>query len=148
MTDAGDPMPRGGAPARRGLGRLAAPAGALVAVGAAFAVIGAVDPNEPGHYPTCPLLYLTGIDCPGCGGLRTVHAVAHGDLVGALGLNALAVAAFAAFAVYWAVWMVRAVRRRPMTGLPLRPVHWWTVGAVVLTFTVVRNLPFGAALAP
>ncbi|MCT2594365.1 DUF2752 domain-containing protein [Streptomyces sp. N2-109] len=141
-------MPAGGPPpARSVLARLAAPVGALAAVGAAFAVVGTLDPNEPGHYPTCPFLYLTGLDCPGCGGLRTAHAVAHGDLGTALSVNVLAVAAFVAFAVYWIVWVLRALRHRPMNGLTLRPSYWWPIGVLVLGFTVVRNLPFGAALA-
>nr|WP_240979481.1 DUF2752 domain-containing protein [Streptomyces sp. HNM0574] len=127
--------------------RLAAPVGTLVAVGAAFAYVGSVDPNEPGHYPTCPLLYLTGIYCPGCGGLRTAHAVAHGELTTALATNVLAVAAFVAFAVFWLVWVVRAARGLP-TSVPLSRTHLWALGGLTLAFTVVRNLPFGAALAP
>jgi uncharacterized protein DUF2752 len=127
--------------------RLAAPAGTLVAVGAAFAYVGTVDPGEPGHYPVCPLLHFTGIYCPGCGGLRSAHAVVHGDFAAALGMNALAVAAFAAFAVFMVFWVVRVLRSRPVT-LPLRSPHWWALGVVALAFTVVRNLPAGAALAP
>ncbi|OEV31907.1 hypothetical protein AN219_02205 [Streptomyces nanshensis] len=127
--------------------RLAAPAGTLVAVGAAFAYVGAVDPGEPGHYPVCPLLHFTGLYCPGCGGLRSAHAVVHGDFAAALGSNALAVAGFAAFAVFMVFWVVRAVRSRPVT-VPLRSTHWWVLGVLALAFTVVRNLPAGAALSP
>jgi hypothetical protein len=109
--------------------------------------VGAVDPGEPGHYPACPLLQLTGIYCPGCGGLRSAHAVAHGDLPAALDANALAVAGFALFAVFVVFWIVRVARSRPVT-VPLRSPHWWVLGTVVLAFTVLRNLPWGAALAP
>ncbi len=31
---------------------------------AAFAYVGTVDPNAPGHYPVCPLLHYTGLYCP------------------------------------------------------------------------------------
>ncbi|WP_328539310.1 DUF2752 domain-containing protein [Streptomyces sp. NBC_00344] len=127
--------------------RLLTPLGTLAAVGAAFGYVGAVDPNHPGHYPVCPLLALTGIYCPGCGGLRSAHAVAHGDIVTAFGDNALAVIGYGVFALVMAVWLIRAVRGRP-TQVTLRPALWWTIGAVVLVFTVVRNLPMGAALAP
>nr|WP_245997771.1 DUF2752 domain-containing protein [Streptomyces armeniacus] len=126
----------------------------MVTVGAAVAFVGAVDPNRPGRYPACPLLQLTGIYCPGCGGLRTAHAVAHGDLVAALGANALVVAAFLVFAAVWLRWSWAALRRRPVLSLgalsPVRPrvVHWWVLGGLVLVFSVVRNLPLGAALAP
>ncbi|MGX1884342.1 DUF2752 domain-containing protein [Streptomyces sp. NPDC055287] len=127
--------------------RLAAPAVTLAGVAAAFVYVGTVDPNEPGHYPVCPLLQLTGIYCPGCGGLRSAHGVATGDLAGALGANAMAVVGYGVFAVLWAVWVVRATRGIPMR-IFLRPVYWWSIGAVAAIFSVVRNLPFGSALAP
>lgn len=128
-------------------GRLAVPAGILAAVAGAFAYVGAVDPNEPGHYPVCPLLQYTGVYCPGCGGLRSAHAFVHGDLQTALHANAMAVLAYVGFAVLWTVWVVRAARGRPLR-LDLRPVHLWTAGALLLVFTVVRNLPFGGWLQP
>ncbi|MFC5882915.1 DUF2752 domain-containing protein [Streptomyces virginiae] len=128
--------------------RLAAPALYLAAAGAAFTYVGTVDPNEPGHYPVCPLLRLTGILCPGCGGLRSAHAFAHGDLAAAFGSNALAVVGYFVFAGFMALWLVRAFRGGPVPRIVLRPAHWWAVGAVALVFAVVRNLSFGSALAP
>ncbi|MEV7451745.1 DUF2752 domain-containing protein [Streptomyces nigra] len=139
----GTPAPGVAALARR----LAVPAGLLAAVAGAFAYVGAVDPNEPGHYPACPLLEYTGIFCPGCGGLRSAYAVAHGDLVAALHANVLAVAGYALFAVLWTVWVVRATRGRPLR-IDLGPAHLWTAGALTLVFTVVRNSPFGGWLHP
>ncbi|MFD7258696.1 DUF2752 domain-containing protein [Streptomyces sp. NPDC059874] len=128
--------------------RLAAPAITLVGVVAAFAYVGAVDPNEPGHYPVCPLFRMTGILCPGCGGLRSAHAFAHGDLPAAFGANALAVVGYFVFAGFAALWLVRAYRGGPTPRLALRPQYWWGVGVVALVFAVVRNLSFGSALAP
>ncbi|MFJ1970714.1 DUF2752 domain-containing protein [Streptomyces sp. NPDC087903] len=127
--------------------RLAVPAGILTAVVGAFAYVGAVDPNQPGHYPACPLLRYAGVYCPGCGGLRSAHAFVHGDFAGALTDNALAVAAYAVFAVVWTVWVVRSLRGRPLR-IELGPVHLWSLGALLLVFTVVRNLPFGGWLHP
>jgi hypothetical protein len=129
------------------LGRLAVPAGLLAAVAAAFAYVGAVDPNHPGHYPPCPLYHYTGIYCPGCGGLRCAHAFVHGDLATALQDNAVAVVGFFAAAVLWTVWVVRAVRGRPVR-MELGRGQLWLMGTVVALFTVVRNLPFGGWLHP
>ncbi|GGV67697.1 DUF2752 domain-containing protein [Streptomyces griseoloalbus] len=127
--------------------RLAVPAGVLAAVAGAFAYVGTVDPNEAGHYPVCPLLRLTGLYCPGCGGLRSAHAVVHGDLLAALQANAPAVLGYVGFAALWTVWVVRAVRGRPLRIDP-PPVLLWSLGALLLVFTVVRNLPFGGWLHP
>jgi hypothetical protein len=127
--------------------RLSTPLGVAASVAAAFAYVGSVDPNQPGHYPVCPLLQATGIYCPGCGGLRSAYAVVHGDLGTAFGANALAVIGYGVFAVVWAVWLVRAISGRRF-ALVLRSAYWWPLGGLLLAFTVVRNLPFGSALAP
>ncbi|MCA1220343.1 DUF2752 domain-containing protein [Streptomyces sp. 8L] len=127
--------------------RLATPLGLLAGAAAAFTYVGLVNPNHPGHYPVCPLYALTGVYCPGCGGLRCAHAVATGDLATALHDNALAVAGFAVCAVLWVRWVWRVSTGRP-AGIGVG-AHWgWIVGGLAVAFTVVRNLPFGAMLAP
>lgn len=128
-------------------GRLAVPAGVLAAVAAAFTYVGTVDPNEPGHYPACPLLRYTGLYCPGCGGLRSAHAFVHGDALAALHANALATLGYLGFTVLWTVWVVHAVRGRPLRIDPPQGLVW-SLGALLLVFTVVRNLPFGGWLHP
>ncbi|MFC5904574.1 DUF2752 domain-containing protein, partial [Streptomyces zhihengii] len=127
--------------------RIAGPVVTFAGVAAAFAYVGSVDPNEPGHYPVCPLYGVTGVLCPGCGGLRSAHAFVHGDLATALGANAVAVAGYLVFAVVWVIWLVHAVRGRPFRPR-VSPLVGWSVGALALIFAVVRNLPFGSALAP
>ncbi|MGR4883543.1 DUF2752 domain-containing protein [Streptomyces sp. LARHCF249] len=141
------PQPAPAVPVSRAR-RLRAPVLTLAAAAAAFAYVGTVDPNEPGHYPVCPLLRLTGILCPGCGGLRSAHAFAHGDLITAFGANALAVTGYFAFAGFMFLWLIRAVRGGPVPRLALRPLYWWAIGGAALVFAVVRNLSFGSALAP
>ncbi|MEU0845328.1 DUF2752 domain-containing protein [Streptomyces sp. NPDC005962] len=143
--------------------RLLAPVSVLLGVVAAFGYVGAVDPHQPGHYPVCPLFRLTGLYCPGCGGLRSAHELAHGELLRALGDNALVVAGGGVFCVVWAVWCVRALgwrwpgpgprwpdRRRPAwrAWQAWQPWHGWVIGGAVLAFTVIRNFPFGGLLAP
>jgi hypothetical protein len=129
--------------------RLAVPGGTLAGVAAAFAYVGSVDPNRPGHYPVCPFLALTGLYCPACGGLRGAYALAHGDLATAAHDNVVALAGYAICAALWVLWVVSEARGRPAgRGTRVPPAVWWSAGAVVLAFTVVRNLPIGAALAP
>lgn len=135
-------------PRRRGVLHLLAPTTTAVAALAAAVVVAAVDPNEPGHYPTCPVLALTGLFCTGCGTLRAVHALMHLDPLGALAMNPLAVLLAPVAVASWAAWLVRA-----WTGAPRR---WlappWAVGTtavVLVTFTVARNTSaFAPWLAP
>ena len=46
-----------------------------------------------GTTPSCPLYAVSGLYCPGCGTLRCLHALTHGDLGAALGFNVLTVLA-------------------------------------------------------
>lgn len=40
----------------------------------------AFDPvGGPVPYPRCPVKWLTGLDCPGCGSARALHSLLHGE---------------------------------------------------------------------
>ncbi len=106
-----------------------------------------VDPNQPGHYPACPFLTLTGHTCPGCGSLRAMHALAHGDVVGAVAHNALMVASLPVLAWFWLRWVWRCRTGAPRPE-PAPAFVVWSFAAVVVGFWVLRNLSIGAALAP
>ncbi|TNY34893.1 DUF2752 domain-containing protein [Thermomonospora catenispora] len=142
-------MTQVGATRTGGVGRrLLGPAAVLGAVAAGTTWVALVDPHEPGRYPTCPLLWATGLYCPGCGALRMVHELAHGRLDAALGLNPLLFALLPVFGYLYARWVVLSVQGRPMSSRLLRPAAVYTLLALVIVFWVVRNLPFGASLAP
>jgi Protein of unknown function (DUF2752) len=132
----------------RGTGARWAPYAALGAVAAAAGYVAVVDPNEPGHYPTCPFYAVTGYYCPGCGSLRMVHALARGHVAEAFGRNALAFATLPFLAYLWVRWAVAARRGRPLQAGHVRPWALIVFAVVSLVFWVVRNLPAGHALAP
>ncbi len=46
-----------------------------------------IDPEKSVWMPKCLFRLLTGLQCPGCGGLRAMHALLHGDVVRALRYN-------------------------------------------------------------
>ena len=123
----------------------------------ASAYVGLVDPNAPGHYPLCPTKAFTGLDCPGCGGLRAVHSLVHGDITGALDHNAFVVLVVLPGAVLlWARWLWRTWKGTDASAgegttaadVPLpSPVLVWSLVAVTVAFTVARNLSGVPALA-
>ena len=135
------------ADSRPRLRRLAAPMATAAGVVLATGYIRLVDPNEPGHYPMCPTLALLGIDCPGCGGLRATHALAHGDIATAFDHNALFVVLVPVLVGLWAVWAYRAWTGVTPARTPARDMVSRAAPIVILvvamTFTVVRNfVPF------
>ena len=100
---------------------------------------------DPAHslvFPPCPLHYFTGLYCPGCGSLRAMHALLHGDLRQALAMNALT-AILLPFVGYGLLSEIyRHLRGRPIVGTRL-PANWiWALFAVIVLFGIARNLPF------
>jgi hypothetical protein len=113
----------------------------LIALGIAF-ILYRRDPAIPGFYPPCPFHWLTGLHCPGCGSLRCLHALLHGQLVQALAWNPLTVCCLP-FLLIW----TPSETKRLLTGTPLirkRTPGWvvMTLFWMVVVFWILRNLPF------
>jgi len=107
------------------------------------------DPHRSGSYLYCPWLLLTGTYCPGCGGLRAVNDLTRGDLAAAASSNLLLTGSIPLLLVLWAGWVRdrwQGVRRA--ADARRTPVGAAVLGAVALTFWVVRNLPGASWLAP
>ena len=124
---------------------LGAAAGAV-----ALAVIYLFDPRNPGLYPVCPFFGLTGYHCPGCGTLRAIHQLLHGNVIAAFGYNPYSMLALPVIGYSLAAGGLRTY------GLPAPPrlsipAPWiWALLAAVLAFWLLRNLPIApfAILAP
>ncbi len=104
--------------------------------------------TSPATTPPARCCSYTGLYCPGCGGLRSAHAFVHGDFLAALQDNALAVVGY--LALRRAVDRLGGPRGRAgdrCGSIPGR-CSCGAVGALLLVFTVVRNLPFGGWLHP
>ncbi len=99
------------------------------------------NPATAGFYPVCPFFALTGWYCPGCGSLRALHQILHGNLGAAFDLNPLLVMALPIVA--YEVW-ARLLGRpgwRPLSSSYM-PAAWVrVVGVTVVAFGVLRNLP-------
>lgn len=122
---------------------------ALGAVGAgAFTLLALRDPHVSGSYGFCPFRELTGLWCPLCGGLRATHDLTQLQFVDAVSTNVLAVVIVLAAAAYLSYWAVHRWRGSRARTLQIGRPGLLTVAAVAVAFTVVRNLEFGAGLAP
>ncbi len=115
---------------------------------AAAATLYVVDPNEPGHYPTCPFLATTGLYCPGCGALRGIHDLLHGDVAGALARNPMTVLAVPYLLAAWVAWALRAAGRPVPRSTSLPPWTLWLLLGLVVAFGVLRNVPGWDWLSP
>lgn len=133
---------------RRGFDPIPLLLGACLA--GALAALYLVEPTDASFYPKCPTWSWFGLYCPGCGSLRAMHDLLHGDLRGAMAMNPLLVLTLLPLAHgAWALW------RQERTGAPVP--SWltssragWVIVAVLVGYTVLRNLPWFpfALLAP
>ena len=140
----GAPLPAPPSPAQPSrLTRLLCAAGAISVTAGALGYIYAKDPNlSSSAYPQCALKSVTGIDCPGCGGLRATHALLHGDFAGALDHNAFALLIVPVIGFL----VVRFVLEQFDVRLPaprLAPWMAWSFIVALGVFTVLRNINVG-----
>lgn len=108
--------------------RRAALAGAIL-LPLGIAALFLLDPVRTPFFPRCPLFALTGLQCPGCGTARALHAALHGRFAEALRFNAALPATLALLA--YCIAFPRRARR---------PAFAWTVLASVLAWGVLRNV--------
>ena len=100
------------------------------------------DPAQWRFYPPCLFHRLTGLNCPGCGGLRALHQLAHGHLAHALQLNPLLILSLPF--LFWLLGRFALGRgaRRPAPIAPAQAAWPWILLSAVVLFGVMRNLPF------
>jgi len=129
---------------------MAGPLSEALTAGTAATLLFFVDPRTHTVFLPCPFHLVTGLYCPFCGGLRMVHDLAHGQVVRALHDDALAIPLVLLAALLWLNAAVERWRGRPLAQVRRPAWLWPAVAAVLVGWTVLRNLPFGpfAALQP
>ncbi|MBJ7356302.1 DUF2752 domain-containing protein [Nocardioides sp.] len=128
--------------------RMTAPVLTIGGLAAATLALHVRDPHEQYSWGLCPSAAL-GFWCPGCGGLRAVNDLTHGDVGAALSSNLLLVLAIPFAVLALGLWAVDRWRGTAPT-IPwqrLRPAVPVLV-ALAVAFAVARNLAFGSWLAP
>lgn len=99
------------------------------------------DPATSGVFPPCPLRYLTGWYCPGCGSLRAIHQLLHGNLSAAWALNPLTVVLLPFLAYGMASYAFFQIRGQHLPRLFLPAVWIRALCAVIILFGIARNIP-------
>ena len=128
--------------------RMRGPALTVGGLAAATLALHLRDPHVTHSWGFCPLYALTGIYCPGCGGLRGVNDLSDGHVGAAASSNLLLVLAIPVVVFLLARWSWAAWQGRDVAVVPHLPRSAkWGLGALVVVFWVARNLP-GSWLAP
>lgn len=115
---------------------------ALAAAASGTALLYRYDPNAAGNpFPPCMFHALTGYWCIGCGMTRALHALVHGHLVHAFGMNPLAMTlvVLAPLLAAWKLEWWRPAAMRPVVHLLSEPRLWLVL---LPAYWVARNLPW------
>jgi len=119
----------------------------------AAAVLFRFDPEQYPFYPVCMFHRTTGLLCPGCGSLRALHHLLHGELGTAFRFNAPVVCGvILALCWFTPLALAHLLARLPRSHAPtllnrvgIRPGWLWVGLAVLIVFAIARNLPLAQA---
>jgi Protein of unknown function (DUF2752) len=100
------------------------------------------NPATSGIFPPCPLHYLTGLYCPGCGSLRALHQLLHGNLQEAWAMNPLTLLLLPFISYGLASEALIRLRGRGLPGVFLPGAWIRALFAGIILFGIARNLPF------
>jgi hypothetical protein len=95
-------------------------------------------------YPQCGFKRMTGLDCPGCGGLRSVHAITNGRPVAAFRNHPALVLSLPILVFMFGLWL-REWRQTGELPIPLastscnRPLIW--IAVLFVAIGVIRLIP-------
>jgi hypothetical protein len=120
-----------------------------VAVGglgiAACTYVALVDPSTQASavYPRCTFKEITGLDCPGCGLTRAMHALLTGHPLTALDHN-IFVLLIVPIALYMYVkWFSRSLFGYELPSIPSKRWMPYTLAPALAAFWILRNIPWG-----
>jgi hypothetical protein len=101
------------------------------------------DPTTPGGpLPVCPTKALLGIDCPGCGSLRMLYSLLHGNVMAAARFNAVGLVAVVLLVWAYLVWTYGRISGRRLRSWQHQRWSAMVALSVVVVWFVVRNIPF------
>ncbi len=114
----------------------------------AVALLAVRDPHVEGSYGYCPVYALTGLYCPGCGGMRAVHNLTEGRVLDALHSNLIAVPLLFGLALWVGSWIVRAWRGERLVLPRIERTTMYALLGLIAVYSVLRNTPWGGWLTP
>jgi hypothetical protein len=114
---------------------------ALVLMALAAVVLYVFDPSEYVLMPKCPFKMLTGLDCPGCGFQRAMHALLHGHVAEAIRFNVfLVVAVPYLLALLVANFLCTEHRKTKLLAILESRTAIWTYVVLYVAWMVIRNV--------
>jgi hypothetical protein len=113
----------------------------------AAAVVFLFDPAHNKFYPVCLFHQMTGLNCPGCGATRALHALMHGHIADAARFNLLFL-----LCLPYLGWIAARTGlgwlEEKRLNVAISSTAMWTFLVMSVVFGVLRNLPGFEWLSP
>ena len=106
-----------------------------------LALLYARNPEEQGFFPPCPFFAVTGLHCPGCGTLRGMHQLLHGNLLAAFGYNPFSMLMLPIIGYAFVSALLAATWDRRLPTVFVHPALIWGLLGAVAAFWALRNVP-------
>lgn len=90
------------------------------------------------QWKACIFKSATGIPCPGCGGLRSIHALMEGDVAEALYINPLSVL-LVLFVFISVIWIISDIIRGSDSYLQIYKVKWSKPATIAAVAVLLAN---------
>lgn len=99
------------------------------------------NPANTQFFPKCPVNYVTGLSCPGCGSQRAIHELLHLNFKEAFAYNPLLVASIPYITLGIAFSTESLKTRYPKTRKFLYGQNaWYVIMAILVLFFIFRNI--------
>lgn len=89
----------------------------------------------------CPFHLITGLYCPGCGSLRGLHYLTHGNFLKAFNYNPLTILSLPFLVYSFAIFLYKEISGKELKTFFIKPAYIWLLLAFVIIFWVLRNIP-------
>ena len=101
------------------------------------------NPEMYNLFPACPFHKYVGLDCPGCGSQRAIHALLHGNILLAANYNLLLVISLPFLLVHFGLKIYSYFTKQDKTWkFWYKPSTPKIIFAIVIVFWVLRNIPY------
>ncbi len=119
--------------------KIAAAAAAALSAAIILAALYAFEPSAGSFFPKCLFHQITGLNCPGCGLQRAIHALMHGHVAEAVRFNAILPVLAVVVAAYGIAYALR--NRFPHISKAFTSTRAaMLVLALIVAWWVLRNI--------
>jgi hypothetical protein len=102
-----------------------------------------IDPSTFAYFPKCPFLFITHLECPGCGSQRAIHQLLHLNVAGALKLNLLLVLFLPLLTSHFILSVISYFSKKEYRiNLLYHKTTPYIIFTITLIFWILRNTAF------